>query len=64
MGLTFNPSNALRCVNIFIEDDDRIEEDAEVFHVNLTASDSDINLAPLTATVIVLDNDGKSVCIC
>lgn len=61
VGLTFNPGNIRRCVNILIEDDNRIEGDSEVFGADLATSDSDINLDPRTAAIVVLDNDGKSL---
>ena len=58
--LTFNPSNFRRCVNIIIEDDNRIEEETEVFNVSLTTSDLAIDLDPFIAAIRVRDNDGKS----
>ena len=57
--LVFTSAETL-CVNISIENDAVLEEN-EVFFVELSTNDPQVNLSPSSASVTILDNDGKYV---
>ena len=59
--LVFNTgetNGATRQISVSINDDDIIES-AETFQVKLTASSGDTIVSPGTATVTIIDNEGK-----
>ena len=51
-------SKSTVCALINIIDDDCVE-DREIFYVNLTTSDNDVQIKTGSANVQILDNDGK-----
>ena len=57
--LVFTSAETL-CVNISIENDAVLEEN-EVFIVELSTNDPEVNLSPSSASVTILDNDGNLV---
>lgn len=58
--VTFLPGTSLRTVEIGIIDDNRVEE-AELFSVRLSSSDSNVIVGPQNQShVIILDNDGNA----
>ena len=60
--MSFNPgigANAERCLNITIINDGVREDINEEFTLVLSTGDSDINLFPATAQVLVIDNDSE-----
>ena len=56
--LTFQATVALQCSSISIVDDNILESD-EVFSVQLSTLDPDVNLTTSTATVTIENNDGE-----
>ena len=56
--LTFQATVTLQCSSISIVDDTILEND-EVFSVQLSTLDQDVNLTPSTATVTIEDNDSE-----
>ena len=62
MNLTFVSSGDIFCVNYPIENDTLCEDD-ESFNVFLSDpnSDSAINIDPASASVTIIDDDGKSL---
>ena len=57
--LVFSSAETL-CVNISIENDAVLEEN-EVFFLELSTSDPQVNLSSPSASVTILDNDGNLV---
>ena len=55
---TFSKDNTQQCFNIIILDDVKNEPE-EKFLVMLTTGDPQVTLSPKTATITILDNDGK-----
>ena len=51
--------NAIMCTDISIRDDDRFEEDAEKFSIQLTTTDSLITVVPGSGNVEIRDNESK-----
>ena len=60
MQLAFQPDKGAGplCTTISILDDSRVE-DNEVFSVHITSDGPEVDIALGSATVIILDNDGK-----
>ena len=56
--LTFQATVALQCSSISIVDDNILEND-EVFSVQLSTLDPDVNVTRSTATVTIVNNDGE-----
>ena len=56
--LTFTPSEPRRCTNVMTVQDDNSEND-EDFLLGLSTSQSGVTPEPDTATVTILDDDGK-----
>ena len=56
--LTFQATVTLQCSSISIMDDTILEND-EVFSVQLSTLDPDVNLTPSTATVTIENNDSE-----
>ena len=56
--LTFTPSEPRRCTNVTTVQDG-IPENDEDFPLGLSTSQSGVTLEPDTATVTILDDDGK-----
>ena len=54
--LLFNETTSRACADIPITDDNRVEL-AENFTVDIGSDDPDVNFAPPTSTVTILDND-------
>ena len=59
--LTFSPGVNESCTTVFPIVDDSVLESDEVFSVTLSTTDSDVSLDPASATVTILDNDGKTI---
>ena len=59
--LTFSPGVNESCTTIIPIVDDSVLESDEVFSVTLSTTDSDVSLDPASATVTILDNDGKII---
>ena len=59
--LTFSPGVNESCTTIIPIVDDSVLENDEVFSVTLSTTDSDVSLDPASATVTILDNDGKTI---
>ena len=59
--LTFSPGVNESCTTVFPIVDDSVLESNEVFSVTLSTTDSDVSLDPISATVTILDNDGKII---
>ena len=59
--LTFSPGVNESCTTIIPIVDDSVLESDEVFSVTLSTTDSDVSLDPASATVTILDNDGKTI---
>ena len=59
--LTFSPGVNESCTTIIPIVDDSVLESNEVFSVTLSTTDSDVSLDPISATVTILDNDGKII---
>ena len=59
MQLTFTSAETL-CVNISIENDAVLEEN-EIFFVELSTNDPQVNLSSPSASVTIVDNDGNLV---
>ena len=59
--LTFSPGVNQSCTTIIPIVDDSVLESDEVFSVTLSTTDSDVSLDPISATVTILDNDGKII---
>ena len=57
--LVFTSAETL-CVNVSIENDAVLEEN-EVFFVELSTNDPQVNLSSPSASVTILDNDGNLV---
>ena len=57
--LVFTSAETL-CVNVSIENDAVLEEN-EVFFVQLSTNDPQVNLSSPSASVTILDNDGNLV---
>ena len=47
------------CVNISITDDDKFEEDAEKFSVQITTTDSSVIVVPDSGNVEIRDDESK-----
>ena len=58
--LVFTSAEPLHCVNVSIENDAVLEEN-EVFFVELSTNDPQVNLSSPSASVTILDNDGNLV---
>lgn len=51
--------NSTTCVDVIIFDDDRIEDEAEVFMVVISSNDLDIQALISEANVTIIDTDGQ-----
>ncbi len=60
--LTFDSSRLRVCFNVTILDDDRFEFD-EDFVVNITTTESQVTLDPISTVVMINDDDGKFVMV-
>ena len=58
MELTFRPAVVSQCINVSIVDDSVLES-TEEFTVELSTTDLDVILVNSSASVILLDDDGK-----
>ena len=56
--LTFTPNEPRRCTNVTTVQDGNSEND-EDFPLSLSTSQSGVTLEPDTATVTILDDDGR-----
>ena len=59
MTFTFSKDITQQCFNVGIFDDDDINELQRTFLVMLTTGDPQVDLLPDTATITIIDNDGK-----
>ena len=59
--LTFSPGVNESCTTIIPIVDDTVLENDEVFSVTLSTTDSDVSIDPSSATVTIVDNDGKII---
>ena len=55
---TFSKDNTRQCFNVSILDDD-INEPEKTFLVMLTTGDPQVTLSPDTATITIIDDEGK-----
>ena len=55
--LTFTPGMLLDCFNIAIIDDD-LYENPEEFFANVTTTDTQVTISPMTSVITIIDNDG------
>ena len=62
MTFIFSKDNTQQCFNVSILGDD-INEPEEKFLVMLTTGDPQVTLSPDTATITILDKDGKYVLV-
>ena len=58
MTFTFSKDDTGQCFNVGILDDD-IDEPEKTFLVMLLTGDPQVTLSPDTATITIIDNDGK-----
>ena len=58
MTFTFSKDNTRQCFNVGILDDDVVEPE-KTFLVMLNTGDPQVTLLPDTATITIIDNDGK-----
>ena len=58
MELIFRPAVVSQCINVSIVDDSVLES-TEEFTVELSTTDLDVMLVNSSASVILLDDDGK-----
>ncbi len=58
--LTFDSSRTRVCFNVAILDNDRFEFD-EDFVVNITTTESQVTLDPISTVVMINDDDGKFI---
>ena len=59
MTFTFSKDITQQCFDVGIFDDDDINELQRTFLVMLTTGDPQVDLLPDTATITIIDNDGK-----
>ena len=59
--LTFSAGSSRNCQDIPIEDDNILEGTENLF-ANLTTSDPDVNLAPATTEILILEDPNDSMC--
>ena len=62
MTFTFSRDNTRHCFDVGIFDDG-INEPEKKFLVMLTSGDPQLDLSPDTATITIIDNDGKYVSV-
>ena len=55
--LTFAPGMLLDCFNVSIIDDD-LYENPEEFFANITSTDTQVTISPMTTVITIIDNDG------
>ncbi len=58
--LTFSPGMSRVCFNVTILDDDRYELNEDLF-VNITTSDPQTDINPMSAIVTIEDDEGKCI---
>ena len=55
--LTFAPRMLQDCFNVSIIDDD-MYENPEEFFANITTTDTQVTISPMTTVITIIDNDG------
>lgn len=55
--MTFRPGDNIELAISLV--DDNVTEEKEMFYVVFSSSDPDVNFVNGTATIIIIDNDGK-----
>ena len=56
--LTFAAGMLQVCFNVTIIDDD-LYENPEEFFANITTTDTQVTISPMTTVITIIDNDGK-----